>query len=629
MALALAGAVALVVGLAYLPALDNGFVSWDDPQVVVENLKLRRMDGGLLAWMLTSFHTGNWIPLTWLSHALVYAGAGLDPRPHHLANVLLHAANAGLVTLLGLALFASARAAGQPAPGPARGRAAAAIAALLFGLHPLHVESVAWVSERKDVLYAFFFLLGLLAWLRGFRAPERRSAWRGLAAAAFVLSLLSKPMAVSFPAVLLALDVWPLGRLRREGRAALLEKAPLFAVAGASALLTLVAQSAGGAVADVEQVPPTFRMMNAFRSLVVYLVQAVWPVGLLPFYPIAGLSRSVYTAETLGAAVVVSLAAALCLWKGNGRRSYWSAAALSYLVMLLPVLGLVQVGLQAHADRYTYLPLLGPFLLAGVLLASRPPLVALAAAVLASCTLLTRAQIATWRDSVTLWERVVAAYPDVSAPAHANLGNAYRLAGRAEDAVRELRRALAIGEEHPFVHDGLGSALLDLGRTDEAIAAFQRALALEPDFPKAQRNLWFAWTAKGRHAEAQAAAEKAVELDPQYADAWSSLGISHARSGRLAPAESAFRRALALDPDNPAFLGNLATALLQQGRVDESIPLYERACRLAPSDPVHFGNLGRAWLRKGRPDEARAALQGALALGGDVDEPTRRSAGLE
>ncbi len=622
-------AVAALSFLVYLPALDNGFVSWDDPQVLTENLSIRKLDAEAGRWMLSTFHTGNWIPLTWLSHALVYQAAGLDPRAHHLASVALHGANAALVLLLGLALFDAARRTKQAAPDPAHGLAAATVAALLFALHPLHVESVAWVSERKDVLYAAFYLLGLLAWLGSFANPKEQRLRRRLALLCFLLSLLSKPMAMTFPFLLLVLDLWPLGRLPREARAAVVEKWPLFAIAGVSALVTVAAQSEGGAVAPLEGVPAPFRVMNALRSLVTYLVQALWPSDLLPFYPIGPIEGGTYTAQTLGATLVVCALGALALWKGSGTRGYWSAALASYLVMLAPVLGLVQVGEQLHADRYTYLPLVGPFLLAGALLASRPALLGAAALALAACTLLTRDQIATWKDSVTLWERVVNSHPGASATAHTNLGNAYRAAGRVEDAVRQHQESAKLRPEHPFVHDGLGTALLDLGRVDEAIAAFERAIALEPRYPQALRNLWFAWSAKGRPAEAQAAVEKAVALDPNYADAWSSLGISHARAGRLADAEAAFRRAAQLDPRNAAFLGNLATALLQQGRVDEAIPLYEDACRRAPGEAVYPANLGRALLRKGRDEDARAALRRAQALGGRVDAATLRSAGLE
>jgi tetratricopeptide (TPR) repeat protein len=583
---ALAVLVALVTAAIYLPALRCGFVSWDDPEVVLENLHIRRLDLASLRWMLGTFHTGNWIPLTWLSHALVVRFFGLDPRAHHLVNVLLHALDTALVFGVVLLLLQRAREQGAAALDARRGALAAALTALLFGLHPLHVESVAWVSERKDVLYAFFFLLAVGKYLKAAADGPRRRERLWLTALLFLLALLAKPMAVTLPLVLLILDYWPLGRFPGDARRAWLEKLPLLAIMGCSALLTLVAQSSHGAVVAVEAIPFDFRVLNAFHSLVFYAWKLVLPTALLPLYPISDAARRAWSLANLASAAAVLFVSACCLAYGVGRRAYLSAAWLYYLVTLAPVLGIVQVGEQAAADRYSYLPSLGPLALVAAGLAATRPGLGLATALLAALAGLSVRQIGTWRDSVTLWERVVAAYPDVSAIAHTNMANAYKSAQRPGDALREYRRALAAGPPHAFIYDGLGTALLDLGQADDAIAAFGRAIAMDSSYAKAYRNLWFAYTDKGDASAATAAIEKAVSIDPEFADAWSNLGISRARAGRLGEAEAAFRRAIALDPQNAGFATNLGVALLDMGRAPEAREALRRALTLGGQPPA-------------------------------------------
>jgi protein O-mannosyl-transferase len=575
-------ACALLTALVYGPALRSGFVSWDDPEVLLENLHLRRLDWESLRWMGASFHTGNWIPLTWLSHALVYRAARLDPWAHHAVNVALHAANTALVFLLVQALFQRATRRGLRSLAPSQTPWAAAIAALLFGLHPLHVESVAWVAERKDVLYAFFFLLALRVhlWEPARAEQHRLPAW--FTALFFVMALGAKPMAVTLPIALLVLDLWPLGRLPAQFRSALAQKLPLFLLAAAAAWLALLAQASQGAIAARDQVPASFRIMNAFHSLGFYLWKMVLPFNLLPFYPIGRSAPAAFSTANLAAGAFVLGLSGLLLWKGRGQGAPLVAAWSFYVITLAPVLGLVQVGNQLAADRYVYLASLGPFIAVAALLASSRGGIVVAALALFALVPVTREQIRTWRDSVTLWGRVVAAYPDVSAIAHTNLANAYHGVGRNAEAVGEFQRARAIGPVHAYIENGLGTALLDLGETDAAIRAFEAALALEPTYAVAQRNLWFAWNAKGDAGRARAAAEAAVRADPGYAEAWSSLGISQGTAGSLAAAEASFRRALELDPDNVDFLENLAVTYERMGHAREAQQTRSRARRLGP-----------------------------------------------
>jgi Flp pilus assembly protein TadD len=394
---------------------------------------------------------------------------------------------------------------------------------------------------------------------------ERRRLPHWLVALLFVLALLSKPMAVTLPLVLVILDYWPERRLPGPWRTWLLPKLPLFVLAAGSAFVTFLAQSSQGAVAPADHVSIGFRVMNAAHSVVFYLVKAVAPFGLLPLYPIGRTPVGLALANLASAALVLAFTVWL-LRRPLARASPLRAAWAFYLVTLAPVLGLIQVGNQLAADRYTYVPLLGPILVLAAGLAASRAGRGLAVAALALCAVLTLQQIATWRDSLTLWGRVVAAYPDVSRVAHANFGNALHEAGRNREAIGEFRRALAIGPDDPVMRNGLGQALLDLGDADAAVASFEAALHLDPAYAVAHRNLWFAWNAKREPTKARAAAEAAVRADPGYAEAWSSLGISQARAGELAAAEASFRRALALDPDNRDYRTNLAVALRQRGR---------------------------------------------------------------
>lgn len=613
----------LLVFLAYLPLWNNNFVTWDDPLAITDNVYLRFLNGESLRWMFTTFHTGNWIPLTWLTLALDYQIHRLDPRVFHFTNLALHIANTLLVFGLCRKVLVLARRREEE-----QGSAAsddqdwrfwtAFLTAVLFGLHPIHVESVAWATERKDVLYAFFYLSALWLYLdyasKGAASRVKLWACGGL----FLLSLMSKPMAVTLPVVFLILDFWPLRRLREGKRQqAILEKIPFFLMALALGVLTVFSQATTNAFSTLSGLTPQFRVMNAFRSLVFYLWKMILPINLVPLYPVPRDGNGLYYAQN-NLAVAAVLAFTLVAWVYRRKRPSMATAWLFYLATLAPVLGIVQVGSQAAADRYAYVPSLAFFLpLAAFLMrwAGRRNLRAGLSGVLAlALGVLTWNQLGLWRDSIALWESVTAAYPDVSQIAHTNLANAYKQAGRPDDALREYDRAMAIPPPQAFTHDGKGTALLDKGLTDEAVAEFKTAIDLDPHYASPHRNLWFAYRRKGMGKEALEEIQKAVVLDPHFADAYSDLGISYGEMGQGTQAERAFQEALDLDPTNSQYLMNLATTYQREQRWEDAVAGYRKILTLDPRNIMAWYDLGNTYLLSGDYPDAAQALEAANQL---------------
>ncbi|MGD0283667.1 MAG: hypothetical protein ABSB95_15050, partial [Dissulfurispiraceae bacterium] len=355
-----AGLVSLLTFSVYLSCIHNEFVAWDDDHYIYENLHLHPLNAAFFRWAFSAFYAANWHPLTWVSHALDYAVWGLNPLGHHLTNNILHAVNTFIVVVLVVKLLETWHASRQqnPARHPSQDLIIAAVTGLLFGLHPLHVESVAWVSERKDLLCAMFFLLSVLAYTNKHYL---------LVVFLFALALLSKPMAVSLPAVLLILDWHPFNRISsvKSFLSAFLEKLPLIALSIVSSVLTVLAQKAEGAMQPFEVTPLSSRVLVAAESLLSYLWKMVWPVNLIPYYSYPG-NVSLFSAEYFLSVIIVFGITAACLIMVK-KQKLWLAAWGYYVITLLPVLGIVQVGGQAMADRYTYLPSLGPFILIGLI----------------------------------------------------------------------------------------------------------------------------------------------------------------------------------------------------------------------------------------------------------------------
>ncbi|HWS16155.1 MAG TPA: tetratricopeptide repeat protein [Candidatus Methylomirabilis sp.] len=501
--------LALSVLAVYGRTAWHPFITFDDEQYVASNPVVQRgltADGA--AWAFRTTHATNWHPLTWLSHMTDVELFGVDPGAHHLVNVLLHAANA---VLLFLALRAMTGAAGR-----------SAFVAALFALHPLHVESVAWIAERKDLLSGMFWILSM--WAYAAYAARGGMPRYLLTAGCLALSLLSKPMAVTLPFVFLLLDFWP---LRRAGtvppRRLVLEKVPFLALALASCVVTYAAQKSGGAVSPFP-IPVGARLANAAVSYVAYLGKTFLPVSLSVFYPHPwSFGGPGHPAWQWGGAVLSLAALTALALRGAKERPYLATGWLWFLGTLVPVIGLVQAGEQGMADRYTYLPLTGVFLIVawGVPDAlgdrpwRRPALGAAAGAALAALATVSFAQAGLWRDSVTLF-RHAAAVTENNWMAHANLGLAFERTGDVRQAVSHYEEAVRLKPEYELARNNLGSIYERSGRLDEAIVQFRFALAYRPDYAEAHNNLGIALAEKGLMDEAILHFREAIRLNPGF-----------------------------------------------------------------------------------------------------------------
>jgi Flp pilus assembly protein TadD len=613
----------LLVAAAYAPAVQCDFVNYDDPAYVSHNRDLA--DGFSwhgVAWAWTTLTGANWHPVTWLSHMLDRQLFGLRPGWQHAANVALHAANAVLLFLACWRMTAR--------------RWPSAMLAALFALHPLHVESVAWLSERKDVLSGLFFMLTLLAY-RSYAARPGAGRYV-LVLVTTALGLMSKPMLVTLPPLLLLLDYWPLGRFSVPGPAAAiakrvlwlgLEKLPLVALAAGSIAITLVAQSSMGATGMLgDELTLGTRLGNAIVAYAAYLGMTVWPVRLAVFYPYV-MDRPAWQIAACGALTLGVTAAALgpgTLWVR--RRPYLAVGWCWYLGMLVPVIGLVQVGGQSMADRYTYLPLIGVFLaavwgaadLARGRRAARGVLTAAAAAILLGCLILTNRQVRYWADSQTLFRHALDVTPD-NPVAHAALGDSFLDQGRNAEAEREFRRVLELDSQHHLQTPcELAKALQNQGRTDDAIACLREALRNPKYDRQTPCELAKALRGQGRTDEAVACLREALDADPDNARASNDLAMLLARRGQVVEAIALLRAAIGLEPDQPVGLQNLAWILatypdrrLRNG--PEAVELARRACEVSGRQvPQYLRTLAEAYIETGDLAKAEEELRAALRL---------------
>jgi tetratricopeptide (TPR) repeat protein len=600
--LGIAALLGLGTACVFLPTLRAGFVIYDDPEYVTDNPIVRAgltLDG--VRWAFTTFHAANWHPLTWISHMVDATLYGRAAWGHHGSSVLLHAAATAVCYLV----FAGWTGA------PAR----SALVAALFGVHPLRVESVAWIAERKDVLAAFWWMVTLLAYGAWVRRPTR--VRYGAVVLAFVCGLLAKPMVVTLPFVLLLLDLWPL--CRPIGMRLVTEKLPLFALAAAGSVVTFVAQSRGGAVVPLERLTVFERLLGAVVAYATYLAATFWPTRLAVFYPTRPLGGAevVLAVAALGAVSAVVIPPAL-------RRPAPAIGWLWFLGTLVPVIGLVKVGQQALADRFTYLPQVGIFLATvwwvGDRLSARAGAAVGALAVAAACVLTVR-QEAVWQDSVALFAHAAAVTGD-NAVAETNLAAALLEAGRLDEARPHAERAVALAPESANAWITLGRARIQGGDLAGAAAAFETALRFDPHDARAHYNLGVVAGEQGRGADAIAHYERAIAERPDYFNAYNNLGNALTAAERVDEAEAALREAVRLDPSSPSALANLAIVLERRGKSAEAIATYRAALARAPGEPMLWYNLAAALSGAGRRDEAVQALRRALQLEPDW-EPAR------
>jgi protein O-mannosyl-transferase len=574
--------------LIYLPALQNSFVTWDDNVYIYENRMITSLDWKFIKWSFTEFAAFNWHPLTWVSHAIDYALWGLNPMGHHLTSILFHALNTFLVTLLAVRLWSiavrdsavntiAAVPGGRP-PSENAALIAGVVTGLLFGVHPLHVESVAWVSERKDVLSVFFFLLSVLSYLRYCARPltpgdalDKSTSspafffqkYYLLSIALFLLGILSKPMVVTLPVVLLLLDWYPLKRLTTfRGLVSLLpEKIPFFLASLFSVVVTVFAQR--GALASVTGLPFSSRLLSAAKSLITYIEKMFWPSDLIPFYPYP-VTISVFSAEYLVPVLVLIIITAACLYALKAKKQrIWLAVWGYYLITMLPVIGIIQVGKQELADRYTYLPSVGPFMLAGVaagllfifLQKQKAVLKTVSLSVsffiLFSLSYATVRQIGVWKDGITLWSReieVLAKQPGrqylfLSIPFY-NRGATYADQGKPDMAIEDFTMAIYLNPINFAAYYLRGAVYASKGMYEHALEDFNTSLYLNPGVPDVHYSRAAVLMRLLRYKEALYDLNEAIRLSPEpHAEYYYNRGLALRQLGYQNEAERDFIQA--------------------------------------------------------------------------------------
>lgn len=621
--LLIAPLLAIVTFAVYAPVRHDEFVSFDDPTYIAGNPHITpglSWDGVL--WSLRHTHGGNWHPLTSVSHMIDCDLYGVSPGGHHLTSVAIHALNAVLLFLVLRSMTGSVW--------------RSCLVAALFALHPLRVESVAWASERKDVLAGLFWMLTLMAYVRYVKRPgPLRYA---IVASCLVLGLLSKPMVVTLPFVLLLLDVWPLRRAGVSWSRLIIEKLPLIGLAAAAAGVTYFVQRSVGTLASTGRLPLIARVENGLISYLGYLVKTIWPAKLAVYYPhpaYAGdgaISRML--APAAGAAVVLATITVLAL-RFRRSRPHLGVGWLWYLGTLVPVIGIIQVGDQAMADRYTYLPQIGILLaivwevaeLAKHRRAAHLVARAAAAATVIVLAVLTSRQLAHWRTSESLYvhtlgvtsgsyrihsllgqvylekgdldaaenqfQRAAVLGPDRADP-HASLAEVAARRGDLATAELRFRRAVELDADNLAANNNLGVLYARAGRYDEAAACLERVLAVDPDDPEARVNLGLLRLNQRRPELAVTHLTRAIELRPDYADAERYLGTTYVMLGNFGLAERHLRRAIELVPGDAGLQATLANVLASAGRIREAEDLYRAALQRQPD--LAEASLALAWL---------------------------------
>jgi protein O-mannosyl-transferase len=600
-------ALALAVFAIYFQVRNFEFVGYDDPEWVVQNIHIR---GGLtpssIAWAFRTGYAANWLPMTWLSYMLGVGLYGLASGWHHLTNVFLHALN----TVLLFAVLRRMTGARWPS----------AFVALLFGIHPLHVESVAWISERKELLSGLFWFLSMWAYLRYVQRP--RAGAYILLVLAFCGGLMSKPMIVTLPLALLLLDYWPLQRWKTTALGRLiLEKVPLLALSAAGSAITLLVQQRAGAISSIAEVPFRFRIENGLASYLAYIFQFFWPARLAVLYPYA---TDLSAGRVIGTAAALTAITALAIAEPK-RRPYLTVGWFWFAGTLVPVIGLVQVGVQSRSDRYMYIPLIGLSIMvawglrevAGHLAergaAVRSLAVALAAGACCACGMVAWSTTAHWRNTVTLFRHAIEVTDDNWA-ALTVLSQTLLKQDRVEEAMPYVDEALRLRPNLPEAHINFGAALSERGDFDAAAAQYRIALKSDPDNPDAHEGLGVVLTEKGQFAEALANLDVAEKISPGDADIHYNLGRLYGVSGRPDLAAAEFGETVQLQPENAEARFNLGTAYAAQERFSEACDQFREALRLKPDYQAADFNLASALASLGRFDDAVSHFQEVLRM---------------
>ena len=597
------------ITVSYIQVIHFDFVGYDDELYVTENPHVQKeisLEG--IEWAFTTFHSANWHPLTWLSHMLDCELFGLNPSGHHWTNVEFHIAN---TLLLFIILF---KMTGAPFK--------SAFVAALFALHPLHVESVGWISERKDVLSTFFGLLCIAAYSR--YVNQSSAKYYIMIITCFGLSLMAKPMLVTLPFVLFLLDFWPLKRFQyqhdfyfesekaygegiRKNRRIILEKIPLFILVGISCTLTFFAQKNGNAITPLETLSFKSRMANAVVSYATYVFKGIWPHKLAVFYPHPGNTLAAW--QIFGAALLIVTGCFFAL-RLSRRYPYIVVGLFWYLGTLVPVIGLIQMGEQAMADRYTYIPLIGLFIVVawgGPDLVEKWPyrkrfLGTCAAIIVIAMTMATFFQLRYWKNAISLFEHAIKVTKD-NYKSQTNLGTAIASVDL-DKAISHYKEALRIKPKYTAALYNLGNVLVEKGQIDEAVNFYLKALQIKPDYIDAINNLGIAFLNKGDYNQAVLYFKRALKIDPQKLNARINLANVLFLKSKPDEAISQYRKILEIDNDNADAHYNLAYVLSTQRKLDEAVLLYKETLRIDPEYSKAHYNLGNIYLNQGKTTEA-------------------------
>jgi Tfp pilus assembly protein PilF len=642
----LAVMIALVTMAVYLAALRNGFLNWDDNVYVVSNPYIRSVNLYLFKWAFFHFYAGNWHPLTWISHALDYAVWVLNPLGHHLTNIVIHGINTLLVFLLITRLLeaAKARAIEPGLPIFLNEQTiliAGGVTSLLFGLHPVHVESVAWVAERKDLLCALFYLLSVIFYIKGGQVEDDDRPCTGVfkrfiksnylsSLGFFGLALLSKPMAVSLPVVLLLLDWYPLNTIRSVTtlRSSLIEKLPFAALSLISSLLTTLAQKTEGAVVSVEALPLLTRIPVMAHSLLSYLGKMIYPFNLLPFYsyPKNMTLLSLYSLFILSLIAGITIACVVM----TKRQKLWLSVWVYFITTLIPVIGIVQVGSQSMADRYTYLPSLGPFLLTSLLVTwvlrkadSRFPsalVVKRAGAVMAVLAVLLVSylsinQIAIWKDSLSLWNYVIEHEPAKDPLVYLQRGLAFEESGSLADAINDYNTAIALKPSFYQAFNNRGLVYDKMGQLENALMDYNAAISSRPSFYQAYSNRGLVFEKMGQYDNAIKDYNMAISLNPSDYQDYDNAGVLYANSGFVDQAIQSLTFAITNNENYYNAYENRGLLYLSLGQYERSLHDFNKAIALNPSSRDAYLNRAKLYLRIGKKSLASQDFQKACSLG--------------
>jgi tetratricopeptide (TPR) repeat protein len=605
----------------YGPVRNYEFVNFDDPKYIYKNPHIQAgLTSESIIWSFTTTYAANWHPLTWLSHMVDVELFGMNPSGHHISNIIFHLANTLLL------FFILWKMTGKPWR--------SGLVAGLFALHPLHVESVAWVSERKDVLSTFFFMLTIWEYIYYVNQPNIRRYI--IVCIFFALGLMAKPMLVTLPFVLLLLDYWPLNRLKFKGHrlstpkipsSILVEKIPLFILSVASSIVTFMAQKSAGAVGSLDLLPLNARISNALVSYILYIGKMAWPFSLAVFYP----HPQVFpTWQIAGSCLLLTSISLLVIWQMK-KRFYLFVGWWWYVVTLIPAIGLVQVGRQAMADRYTYIPLIGLFIIitwgANDILAwlfradhqnkfkhlrsFKTISTILILITLLSLSAISRKQVKYWTNSTALYEHALRITSN-NYIVHYNLGNVLLSQDKFDKAIDHYKKALHNDPGSSETNNNLGLALAKKKKINAAIKHYFQALRIDPTWHEPHNNLGNVFASQGYLDQAIEHYLEALQLDPEFADAHNNLGLALMRKGNIIEAIAHFRKAQKIKPDDASATRNLNRAVSIKGKIDKAVANMYEAMQINPDDTNLHNKLDKLNMRKKELDEVIFFYQKAL-----------------